>query len=209
MNGSRKVLILFAHPALQRSRVNARLVRAVQDLPGVTVNDLYERYPDFLIDVPREQDLLVEHDVVVFQHPMYWYSSPALLKEWQDLVLEYGFAYGSGGTALAGKIAFSAISTGGSREAYQRGGLNHFRIEELLTPFEQTCRLCGMRYLPPYVTYATHRLQRETEIFPLAQAYGRVIEAFTTGRIDVESAATWDRLDPAKIVPDRGERPHA
>ena len=126
MNGSRKVLILFAHPALQRSRVNARLVRAVQDLPGVTVNDLYERYPDFLIDVPREQDLLVEHDVVVFQHPMYWYSSPALLKEWQDLVLEYGFAYGAGGTALEGKILLNAVTCGARQEVYSRdGGYRH------------------------------------------------------------------------------------
>jgi glutathione-regulated potassium-efflux system ancillary protein KefG len=209
MNGPRKVLILFAHPALQRSRVNARLIRAVQDLPGVTVNDLYERYPDFLIDVPREQDLLVEHDIVVFQHPMYWYSCPALLKEWQDLVLEYGFAYGSGGTALAGKIAFSAISTGGSIEAYRREGLNHFRIRELLTPFEQTCRLCAMRYLPPYVTYATHRLNKESEILPLAQAYGQVIEAFASGRVDVEAAALLERLDPSGIVPQTEGTPHA
>lgn len=209
MNGSRKVLILFAHPALQRSRVSARLIRAVQDLPGVTVNDLYERYPDFLIDVPREQDLLVEHDMVGFQHPMYWYSCPALLKEWQDLVLEYGFAYGSGGTALAGKIAFSAISTGGSSEAYRREGLNHFRIRELLTPFEQTCRLCGIRYLPPYVTYATHRLKRESEILPLAQAYGQVIEAFASGRVDLEAAASLERLEPSRIAPHTEGIPHA
>ncbi len=209
MIAPRKVLILFAHPALQRSRVNSRLIRAVSDLPGVTVNDLYERYPDFLIDVPREQDLLVEHDILVFQHPMYWYSSPALLKEWQDLVLEYGFAYGSGGTALEGKVAFSAISTGGSRSAYQRDGLNHFRIRELLTPFEQTCRLCGMRYLPPFVTFATHRLNREAEILPLAQAYGQLIEAFATDRIDLERAAALDQLDPTALVPSGGEIRHA
>ncbi len=209
MIAPRKVLILFAHPALQRSRVNSRLIRAVSDLPGVTVNDLYERYPDFLIDVPREQDLLVEHDILVFQHPMYWYSSPALLKEWQDLVLEYGFAYGSGGTALQGKVAFSAISTGGSRAAYQRDGLNHFRIGELLTPFEQTCRLCGMRYLPPFVTFATHRLKREAEILPLAQAYGQLIEAFAADRIDLERAATLDQLDPTAIVSPGEESRHA
>lgn len=195
MTAARKVLILFAHPALQRSRVNSRLVRAVQDLPGVTVNDLYEQYPDFLIDVPREQDLLVEHDVIVFHHPFYWYSSPALLKEWQDLVLEYGFAYGTGGTALAGKIAFSAISAGGGEDAYRREGLNYFNLSELLTPFEQTCRLCGINYLPPFVTYATHRLKREADILPRAQAYTRVIEAFTEDRVDVAALSGRDRLD--------------
>lgn len=38
----RTLLILFAHPALQRSRVNRVLARAVQDLPGVTFHDLYQ-----------------------------------------------------------------------------------------------------------------------------------------------------------------------
>ena len=63
-------------------------------MEGVRLHDLYEAYPDFLIDVEAEQALLLEHDVIVFQHPVYWYSSPAILKEWQDLVLEHGFAYG-------------------------------------------------------------------------------------------------------------------
>jgi glutathione-regulated potassium-efflux system ancillary protein KefG len=204
---AKKVLVLFAHPALQRSRVNARLLRAVQDLPGVTVNDLYERYPDFLIDVPAEQALLQAHDVIVFQHPLYWYSSPALLKEWQDLVLEHGFAYGSGGRALEGKLAFSAVSAGGSHSAYGRDGLNYFSLRELLTPFEQTCRLCHMRYLPPFVVYATHRLKREADLLPLAQTYAHLIEAFTEDRVDVEAALGRERLSE-DIPLRREERSH-
>jgi len=84
------VLILFAHPALEKSRVNRRLVAAVQGLEGVTFHDLYEAYPDFYIDVKHEQRLLEAHDIIAFQHPLYWYSTPSLLKEWQDLVLEHG-----------------------------------------------------------------------------------------------------------------------
>ena len=79
---AKRVLIQFAHPALQKSRVNRRLIAAVSNLENVTVNDLYEEYPDFSVNVKREQDLLRSHDIVVFQHPFYWYSSPALLKEW-------------------------------------------------------------------------------------------------------------------------------
>src|SRR5688572_33193483 len=100
----RRVLILFAHPVLERSRVNRRLVEAVTGLDDVTVHDLYETYPTLSIDVRREQALLLEHDVVVAQHPFYWYSTPSVLKEWQDLVLEHGWAYGHGGTRLHGKI---------------------------------------------------------------------------------------------------------
>ena len=80
------VLVLFAHPALETSRINRRLAEAPQSLEGVTLRDLYEVYPDFDVDVEAEQASLLEHDVVVFQHPLYWYSAPPLLKQWQDLV---------------------------------------------------------------------------------------------------------------------------
>ena len=60
---------------------------------GVTVNNLYEKYPDFFIDVPEEQRLLLENDIIIWHHPFYWYSAPAILKEWMDLVLQHGFAY--------------------------------------------------------------------------------------------------------------------
>ena len=114
---SRRLLILFAHPALHKSRVNQLLLSSVESLPGVTINDLYEAYPNFHVNVAREQALLLEHDVIVFQHPFYWYSSPAILKQWQDLVLEYGFAFGKNGTRLHGKLVLTAISTGGPSSA--------------------------------------------------------------------------------------------
>src|SRR5258705_2687374 len=90
---SRRILVLLAHPVLERSRVNRRLVDAVRGLEGVTIHDLYEVYPTLDIDVRREQELLLEHDVAVFQHPFYWYSVPSILKEWQDLVLEHSSGY--------------------------------------------------------------------------------------------------------------------
>jgi glutathione-regulated potassium-efflux system ancillary protein KefG len=50
--------------------------------------------------------------VIVFQHPLYTYSCPALLKEWLDRVLSRGFASGPGGNQLAGKYWRSVITTG-------------------------------------------------------------------------------------------------
>ena len=155
------ILILFAHPAFERSRVHRQLASAVAELPGVTFHDLYEAYPDFDVDVRREQDLLLAHDVVVLQHPFYWYSTPPLVKQWEDLVLEHGWAYGTGGTALHGKRLLSAISAGGPERAYRPGGYNRFSLRQLLTPLEQTARLCGMEYLPPFVVFGTHRLDDE------------------------------------------------
>lgn len=169
-----RVLVLFAHPALERSRVHRQLLAHLPSDPRITLHDLYEAYPDFSIDIGREQQLLAEHDVLVFQHPFFWYSTPALLKQWEDLVLEHGWAYGRRGTALRGKQVMHAISAGGRREAYQHGGHNRFTVEELLAPLAQTAALCGMTWLPPFVIYGTHRLTPD-EIDAQAVRYGNVL----------------------------------
>lgn len=179
-NAPARILVLFAHPAYHRSRVQRALADAVRGLDGVTFHDLYETYWDFQLDVAHEQDLLRAHDLVVFQHPFYWYSSPAILKEWQDLVLEHGFAYGEEGTALRGKRLLSVLSAGGPQEAYGREGYNHFTVGELLAPFEQTARLCGMEYLPPLVVHNARALG-DTEIARHAQAYRRRLEELRDG----------------------------
>lgn len=189
-----RILILFAHPAIHKSRVNRVLVEAVRDLPGVTFHDLYEAYPEFDIDVRREQELLTSHDVLVIQHPLFWYSTPAILKEWQDLVLEHGWAYGSRGNALRGKDWLSVISTGGGETAYGRAGHNRFTIRELLAPMEQTARLCGMRFLPPFVAHGTHGMTRP-EMQRHAQDYHRLLEAIRDHKVDLEGAASIHRIN--------------
>lgn len=151
-------LILFAHPALEKSRVNRSLANAVASLDGVTLHDLYEEYPDFHIDVEREKRLLQNHERIVLQHPFYWYSTPALMKEWFDVVLQYGWAYGKGGDALAGKSVTSVLTTGGSKEAYCSQGHNQYTVEEFLRPIEQTARLCGMNYEQPIIFYGALHL---------------------------------------------------
>lgn len=166
-----RVLILFAHPALEKSRVNKALVRSVRGLEGVTFRDLYEEYPDLQIDVKQEQKLLEDHEVVVFQHPFYWYSAPAIVKEWIDLVLEYGYAYGDGGDRLAGKSWIHALTAGGTEAAYTRGGGNRFTVRELLAPFEQTAHLCGMSFLPPFVIHDALSLEPGAELQTEAQRY--------------------------------------
>jgi len=188
------VLVLFAHPAIRKSRVNRLMLDAVRPVDGVTVNDLYEAYPDLDIDVAREQELLAGHDVVVFQHPFYWYSTPAMLKEWQDLVLEHGWAYGHEGDALRGKTLLSAISTGGSEEAYCAQGNNRFTIRQLLAPIEQTARLCGMVYLPPFVVHGTHSVS-EQEIEGHANDYRLLVEGLRDDRVEVAKTANLSRLN--------------
>lgn len=178
-----KVLVLFAHPALEKSRVHKRLLRRLKNLQDVRVRDLYELYPDFDIDIKKEQQLLLEHDVIAWQHPFYWYSSPALIKQWMDLVLEHNWAYGPEGNYLKGKKIFNIISTGGSEAAYTAEGHNRYSIRELLTPFEQTARLCKMEYLPPFVIHGTHKLNKENiEIY--ADQYQQLMVNIIAGKLN-------------------------
>ncbi len=187
---SATVLVLFAHPALERSRAGRALASAAADTPGVTLHDLYETYPDLDIDVPAEQELLLAHDIVVLQHPFYWYSVPSLLKEWFDLVLALGWAYGPGGERLRGKPCLAAITCGGAQEAYTRKGQNRYTVRELLAPVEQTARLCGMLWLGPFVVHGAHRMDR-TALAQHAVDYRRLLEAVRDGRLDQGRA---DRL---------------
>lgn len=133
--------------------MNRALWSAAEALPDITGHDLYETYPDFLIDTPAEQARLLAHEVVVLQFPFYWYSSPALLKEWIDLIWLHGFAYGHEGRALHGKTLSVACTTGGSDEAYGATGHNRFSMAEFLRPYEATASLCGMRWVQPFVVH--------------------------------------------------------
>ena len=155
-----RVLILFAHPVLEKSRVHHSLLKAASGLQDITINDLYQNYPDFDIDVKKEKKLLLANDIIIWQHPFYWYSSPALLKQWQDLVLEHGWAYGKNGTALAGKKIFNVLTSGGTSKAYRQGGNNKYPIREFLKPFEQTASLCEMSYWPPFWIPGVHRMEK-------------------------------------------------
>jgi glutathione-regulated potassium-efflux system ancillary protein KefG len=180
---ARQILLNFFHPFPTRSKVGSPLRDAASAVPGVVVNDVYETTPDFFIDVKAEQDRLIAADVVIMQHPMYWYSCPSLMKDWLDAVLEHGFAYGPGGVALKGKSWMSCITTGGGGEAYQHDGSNRFTIRELLTPFEQTAHLCGMHFLEPFVVHGTGRLGI-ADVQSACQQYQKLIRDLLTEQPD-------------------------
>ncbi|MBU0692213.1 NAD(P)H-dependent oxidoreductase [bacterium] len=187
----RSILILFAHPAFQKSRVNRILIKGLEGMRGVSFHDLYEIYPDFSIDAAREQALIIEHDVLIFHHPFFWYSTPAILKEWQDIVLEHGWAYGHEGTALRGKIMLSVVTTGGRESAYRRDSFSGRTVREFLVPIEQTARLCGMTYLAPFVAHGTHKMTLD-QMAKHAEQYRRLLAALRDHRIDLEAASISD-----------------
>jgi glutathione-regulated potassium-efflux system ancillary protein KefG len=178
---SKKILVLFGHPAFQKSRVQRALAESIRNLDGVTFHDLYEAYPDLAIDVKQEQALLEAHDGIVLQHPLYWYSTPAIFKEWCDLVLQFNYAYGPQGDRLEGKFWAHALSCGGAEQVYRRDGANRFTLKEFLAPFDQTAHLCGMNFIDPFVVHSALRLDPETDLKQQAQRYREWIQNLQKG----------------------------
>jgi glutathione-regulated potassium-efflux system ancillary protein KefG len=190
----RRVLILFAHPRFEKSRVNRSLLSALPLSEAITLHDLYERYPDHNIDVEAEKQLLAAHDVLIWHHPFYTFSAPAILKQWMDLVLEYGWAHGEGGNALKDKTAFNVVTTGGSRESYGPDGFNRFTLHEFLRPFEQTACLCKMIYLPPFAVQGTYRLS-DGEILRHAGDYVFLLRLLSGSPLRKEEVTQFDLLN--------------
>ena len=173
-----RVLVLYAHSAPHASRVNRKMIAAARALPDVTVNELYELYPDFVIDIEREQALLAEAELIVLQHPIQWYGMPSLQKEWLDQVLEHGWAYGKNGNALAGKHFLLAVTTGGEPDAYSAAGEHGYPFEAFLPPYRQTAVLCRMQWLEPLVLHGARRAD-EAAVASHVEAYRQFLADFS------------------------------
>jgi len=180
-----RTLLVFSHPALERTRVNWAMAETARTVEGVTFHDLYEAYPDFAVDVDDEQHRLTAHELIVLQFPLYWYTGPALLKEWLDLVWLQGFAYG-GGHALEGKILACAVSTGARAQVFAGSGEAAESVGQFLRPFERMAEVCGMRWARPFVIHGsgvrseadlrrhTERYRRRLDTLVCKAAEGRV-----------------------------------
>jgi len=169
----KKTLLVYGHRNPKESHYGNALYAKASTLPEVTPHTLIEHYPDFKINGERERALLSAHQNIVLQFPLYWYSTPAILKEWMDEVLSRGWAYG-GGTALAGKKLMVAITTGGPEKVYQPDGANRFKIEEFLRPLEQTAHLCAMLWTKPFIMYGVRYLS-ENEITEICESYTQTL----------------------------------
>ena len=168
--------VLVFHPHFDRSRVNRALADAAEGVPGVQVRRMYELYPDLRIDVAAEQAVLAAADRIVLQFPMYWYSTPPLLKQWEDDVLTHGWAYGSTGTALRGKELLLAVSPGAPADKYRRDGDYRYRVTDLLRPFQATSNLIGTRFVTPFVTAGAMSIG-DAELAARAEDYAAYLTA--------------------------------
>lgn len=170
------VAVILAHPYPDRSRANAALARALEGLPGLDVRSLYDLYPTFAIDAEAERRALAEAKSVVWQHPLYWYSVPALLKLWFEKVLVMGWAYGAGGHALRGKRCLWVVTTGGDAESYSPEGGHRHTFETFVPSIRQTAEFCGMEWLEPIVLHGAHKVD-DAFLIEVGETYRSRVEA--------------------------------
>ena len=144
------ILLISGHPDLEHSFANKAIVETLQRQLGdaIRVRRLDALYPDYRIDVPAEQQALLEADVIVWQFPFYWYSLLALMKKWLDDVFLRGFAHGST-QKLAGKKLILSFTTGAPEAMYAYGQAMNYPVADFLAPLRQTALLCRFDYQEP------------------------------------------------------------
>jgi glutathione-regulated potassium-efflux system ancillary protein KefF len=182
------IYLVFAHPYPSQSRANRALLDAVRTLPRVEVCSLYDRYPDFDIDVAAEQAALGRADLVVWMHPVYWYSVPCLLKQWFDKVLSYGWAYGDGCAALAGKDCLWVASTGGTQDTYSAPGIHRRPFADFTHPIEETAVFCGMNWQLPFILHGAPEID-EVELAARASELRQRFEEWLAAHPGAAAAA--------------------
>ncbi|GFZ27535.1 hypothetical protein LCB40_14150 [Lactobacillus corticis] len=83
-------------------------------------------------------------------------------------MLEYGWAYGTGGTALHGKELVLAVSPGADN--YGREKFAKYTVHELLRPLQAMSRLVGMDFKVPFITVGASSIGK-AEIAQQAKKY--------------------------------------
>lgn len=155
------ILVIYAHPYPARSRACAALIEALAGRGDLEIRSLYNLYPDFDIDGDSERAALARARLVVWLHPLYWYSVPALMKHWFDHVLIKGWAHGDGGRELAGKDCLWVTTTGGGEDAFTPKGRHRHHFEAFEPPVRQTAQYCGMNWLDPIAVRGSHEVAAE------------------------------------------------
>jgi glutathione-regulated potassium-efflux system ancillary protein KefG len=182
-----KTLVLLFHPDLSKSNANEALAKAAIAVEGVEIIDMSARYPDGKIDMvtgaERDAQMLLDADRIVLQFPIQWYSTPALLKAWQDAVLTrmyYLFAK-TEGARLAGTPLMVAATAGNVCGAYARNGQNYYSIDEIFTPLKATAHRCALPWHDPYVVFAADKLSDDA-LTEVTSGYVEALRAFSTAK---------------------------
>lgn len=173
-----ETLILLSHPDYAASRTNRALADAAAALPGVEVAHLEGLYPHGRIDLDAEVARLLAAERIVLQFPVRWYSTPPLLKAWQDAVLTR-MSYvnpRTEGDLIAERPLMVAATAGNTPASYTAEGVNLFALPELLKPLRSTAHRCGLGWREPFLVYEA-MAAKEADL-AAGRAYAERLRAF-------------------------------
>lgn len=174
------ILIVSGHTNLDDSVANKEILYRLRELLSNAEFDLLsELYPDYKIDVEKEQEKLQKADIIVLQYPIFWYSMPSLLERWMEEVFQHGFSHGTTGDKLKGKKLIISFTTGAPEEAYTKEGRMGYTIEEFLNPIKATCKQCQMVYYGAVKTHGVSyqiRQEKSKEIKEKALKHANELE---------------------------------
>ncbi|NDZ17655.1 NAD(P)H dehydrogenase [Variovorax sp. WS11] len=174
------------------SRVNADyLVYALEQRNGDASKTLAP-------DIQAELDKLVAADLVIFSFPIFWFSTPAILKGWIDRVLVSGRCYGGmrfydrGG--LAGKKALVALTLGGQSHMFEPDGV-HGPLEEMLKHLLRgTLGYVGFDVLQPFIGWHVPYVSQETRVALLEEYRDRLLNLESEPPMDFPTLGDFDEL---------------
>ncbi|USS87137.1 NAD(P)H-dependent oxidoreductase [Fructilactobacillus cliffordii] len=199
-----QTLVIVAHPEYDDSSTQAFLRRAQADFDSVTWHKL--TVSDEPLDVASEQQMLLQADRIIFQFPMYWYSAPALLKQWEDDVLTRAFTFASEQGKLADKQLGIVTSLGYPEQEFQAGGTEGFSISEVLTPYRALAHRAGMQFLKPLVINQFAYLT-DTEQAKLLIKYQQYLTAPQPLRFQQRVAWIIDQLQKWQVSQPQAQQP--
>ncbi len=155
---SNKTLVIMAHPNIDTSIFNKYIKEDLQKEENIVYKDLSSLYEDFKLDVKKEQEELLSASKIVFQFPLQWYSSPAILKQYVDLVFDYDFAYTVENgffeaLKLKGKEFQLLVTVGSKEESFT--GEERLSVKECLSSYSYTAKMLGMKELEACFIYGT------------------------------------------------------
>lgn len=156
----KKTLAIFAHPYFEYSTTNLELIKAYETSDNLVFKDLYEEYPDFHIATYKERKRIVEYERLVFHFPLIWFGLPPLLKLWIDEVFDMSWRAESD-HPLNNKDAIIIVTIGASEENYQKDGLYHTQIKELMKTLMLSLEVNGIEIKDMIVIYDADDLNEE------------------------------------------------
>lgn len=173
----KRITIFVSHPNFDNSLCNKHLEKVVLNNDLFRVHHLDKKMEKGYFDLEAEKALLRESDGIVWQFPIYWYNSPASLREWQDQVLS-PIVYSSD-NFLKGKPVMVVFTAGAGEEQYSHEGLNRYTAEEMLRPFEMTANASGMVWKKPLGFYSCGNNLTEEDWGRMEAQYLKALEDLT------------------------------